>query len=401
MACARALQRAGYRVCVADPAPPGSVCSYGNAGVIAADHILPLARPEILVRLPAMLLDRRGPLYLKPARVPGLLPWMVRFAAACRPARVAQGTRAMAGLTARSVAAWHDELEASGAAHLLESRGMYSVYRDPAAMHRDAAERAQARSHGVDWEIIDGGELRRREPALAEALIGAVYYPQVAHVLDPQAVVTALAAAFTAAGGSMLPRAVVAIDSLPHELRVTLTEGRLRARYVIVAAGLGSRALCRDLGWEPPLVAEMGYHLTFPGAQQRLSAPVSAEGLMITPMADHLRVAGTVELARRELAPTWQRAAMLRPLADRLLREPLPAATGRWRGSRPSLPDFLPAIGPLPGQPRIIAAFGHQHIGLTTAAITGRLVRDMVRGQAPEIDAAPYSPRRFVTATRH
>jgi D-hydroxyproline dehydrogenase len=400
MACARALQRAGYRVCVVDPAPPGSVCSYGNAGVIAADHILPLARPETLARLPAMLLDRRGPLYLKASRVPGLLPWMFRFAAACGPTRVAQGIQAMAALTSRSVTAWRSELEASGAQRLLENRGMYSVYPDPAALDRDAAARDQARSLGVDWEIIDGGELRRREPALGDSLSGAVYYPQVAHVLDPQAVVTALAAAFTAADGSILQRAVVAIDSLPHELRITLTEGRLRARYAVVAAGLGSRALCRDLGWEPPLVAEMGYHLTFPGEQQRLSAPVSADGFIVTPMTDHLRVAGTVELARREVAPTWQRAAMLRPLADRVFREPLPAASGRWRGSRPSLPDFLPAIGPLPGQPRIIAAFGHQHIGLTTAAVTGALVRDMVRGRAPEIDVAPYSPGRFAAPWR-
>lgn len=397
MACARALQRAGYRVCVADPAPPGSVCSSGNAGVIAADHILPLARPEVLARVPAMLAQRRGPLYLKAARLPGLLPWLVRFAAACRPGQVERGTRAIAALTARSVGAWQEELAASGATGLLKTRGMYSVYRTDRGMARDAAERAQARALGIAWEIVDGAELRRREPALSDRLRGAVYYPGVAHVLDPQAVVTALADAFVAAGGLVLDAAVAGFDCQPHQVLATLTRGRLRARYVVIAAGLGSRALCRDLGSELPLAAEMGYHLTFPGEQQRLSAPLAAaeDGFMVTPMADHLRLAGTVELARRELAPTWGRAAMLRPLADGLFREPLPAATGRWRGSRPTLPDYLPAIGGMPGQPRIIAAFGHQHMGLTTAAVTGTLVRDLVSGARPTVDLGPYSPGRF------
>lgn len=397
MACARALQRSGYHVCVADPAPPGSVCSFGNAGIIAADHILPLARPEVLARVPAMLAQRQGPLYLKAGRLPGLLPWLARFAAACRPAQVERGTRAIAALTARSVSAWQDELAASGAAHLLETRGMYSVYRSDPGLARDAAERAQARALGITWEILDGAELRRREPALSEHLRAAVYYPGVAHVLDPQALVTALADAFTAAGGRILPAAVAGFDCQPHQVLATLTQGRLRARYVVIAAGLGSRALCRDLGCEPPLAAEMGYHLTFPGEQQRLSAPLAAaeDGFMVTPMADHLRLAGTVELARRELAPAWNRAAMLRPLAERLFREPLPAPLGRWRGSRPTLPDYLPAIGGLPDQPRIIAAFGHQHMGLTTAAVTGALVRDLVRGAPPTLDLAPYYPGRF------
>jgi len=401
MACARALQRAGYRVCVADPAPPGSVCSFGNAGVIAADHILPLARPGVLARVPAMLAHSRGPLYLKPGRLPGLLPWLARFAAACRPAQVQRGTRAIAALTARSVGAWQEELAASGASHLLETRGMYSVYRTDLGLARDAAERAQARALGIDWEILDGAELRRREPALSERLRGAVYYSAVAHVLDPQSVVTALADAFTAAGGQILPAAATGFACQPHQVLATLTQGRLRARYVIIAAGLGSRALCRELGCEPPLAAEMGYHLTFPGEQQRLSAPLAAaeDGFMVTPMADHLRLAGTVELARREPAPTWHRAAMLRPLADRVFREPLPAAMGRWRGSRPTLPDYLPAIGGMPGQPRIIAAFGHQHMGLTTAALTGVLVRDLVSGAPPAVDLAPYDPGRFARRT--
>lgn len=397
MACARALQRAGYRVAVADPAAPGSVCSFGNAGVMAADHVLPMARPEILRRVPAMLLDRNGPLYLKASRLPGLLPWFARFALACRPARVQRGTAAIAALTGRAVAAWEAELDASRGRDLLLARGMYAVYRTSEAFQRDAAERRVAQSLGVVWEAFDGAELRRREPALADHLSHGVYFPQVAHVLDPQAVVQRLATAFDAAGGVRIEQPVLDLSCEPHQVLVRLADGRLRARYVVVAAGLGSRDLCAALGVRVPLVAEMGYHLVMPEPQPRLQAPVAAaeHGFIVTPMSGALRVAGTVEFARREAAPAWRRADMLHPLSAALFRDPLPPASGRWRGSRPTLPDFLPAIGPLPGHPRVLAAFGHQHIGLTTAAITGSMVCALVQGRPAQPDPAPFLPGRF------
>jgi glycine/D-amino acid oxidase-like deaminating enzyme len=396
LACARALQRGGYRVCVIDPQSPGNGCSFGNAGVIATDHVLPLARPQTLWRAPAML-RRDGPLYLKASRLPGLLPWLVRFAAACRPAQVERGTRAIAALTSRSMAAWQRELDASQGRHLLQACGMYSVYRSTAAFAADAAERDRAARLGVRWESLDGDELRQREPSLSLELRQAVFYPDVAHVLSPLRVVTCLATAFAAAGGTLQRGAVTALESSPHQVTVTVGVRKVSSRYAVVAAGLDSRSLCHGLGWTPPLAAEMGYHLTFSGVGTLLRAPVAAaeDAFIATPMGDHLRVAGTVEFARREAAPAWHRAERLGRQAAGLFREPLPLAAGRWRGSRPTLPDFLPAIGPVPGHPRVIAAFGHQHIGLTTAAVTGEMVRDLVRGDAPEIDPAPFAPARF------
>jgi glycine/D-amino acid oxidase-like deaminating enzyme len=396
LACARALQRAGCSVCLIDPEPPGNGCSFGNAGVIATEHVLPLARPRVLWRAPTML-RRHGPLYLKARRLPGLLPWFARFAAACRPATVERGTRAIAALTSHSLEAWQRELAASRGIHLLQSHGMYSVYRSGAAFAADADERDLAERLGVRLEVLCGDELRQREPALGGDLQHAVFYPDVAHVLSPLGVVRCLADAFATAGGTLLQAAMTGLESQPHQVTAAVGPRTVAGRYVVVAAGLGSRALCRGLGWTPPLVAEMGYHLTFPGAAEYLRAPVAAaeDAFIATPMGDHLRVAGTVEFARREAAPAWHRADRLGRQAAGLFREPLPPVQGRWRGSRPTLPDFLPAIGPVPGHPRIIAAFGHQHIGLTTAAVTGELVRDLVRGDAPAIDPAPYAPARF------
>lgn len=399
LACARALQRSGLDVCVVDPESPGSVCSFGNAGVIATDHVLPMARPEVLRRLPALLGNPRGPLYLKASRIPALLPWMLRFAAASRPARVERGIRAIAALTGRSLPAWEAELTASGGLHLLRRQGMHSVYRSEAAFRRDAGERASQQGAGVPFEVLSAAALRDREPALTDGLVRGVFYPEVAHVIDPQAVVQCLADALVRDGGTLLRGEVTRLEETPHRVTVALSRGWLPCRHAVLAAGLASRRLCRSLGVDPPLAAEMGYHLRFPGAEERLRAPVAVaeHGFLVTPMHGHLRAAGTVELARREMPAAWSRADVLRFRATDLFRDPLPEPAEPWRGSRPTLPDFLPAIGLLPGYRRVVAAFGHQHIGLTTAAVTGTLVRDVVRGTQPALDIAPYDPGRFTS----
>ncbi|MEQ9003390.1 MAG: FAD-dependent oxidoreductase, partial [Pseudomonadales bacterium] len=337
MACALTLQRRGRAVWVADPQAPGAGCSFGNAGVIATDHVLPLARLDVLRRVPRMLLDADGPLYLKAARVPGLLPWFARFALAARPGRVAAGTRAIADLTGRALPAWQRLLGNDGA-RLLKRQGMYTVYRSARAFDADAAERELAAGFGVPWEALDGDALRIREPALGTGLERAAYYPGVAHVTDPQGVVRHLADAFAQAGGRLIEAAVTGLDAAADGVRASTDAGPIAAGHLVIAAGLGSRGLCRRLGMRVPLAAEMGYHVTVAGAQQRLGAPVAVAdgGFIVTPMRDHLRAAGTVEFARREGPPAWHRADALWRQGSALFREPLPAATGRWRGSRPT-----------------------------------------------------------------
>lgn len=67
----------------------------------------------------------------------------------------------------------------------------------------------------------------------------------------------------------------------------------------------------------------------------------------------------------------------------------------RWVGPRPTLPDYLPAIGRLDRDPRILYAFGHQHLGLTMAAITAELTASLAEGVEPAIDLSPFRIERF------
>src|SRR5215470_19836701 len=141
-ATARALQREGHAVTLIDSDEPGKATSYGNAGFIAIDHVLPLARPSTLKRVPQMLMDRTGPLTVHPASLPWLLPWMARFAlAAYSPAEVRKGIESFGALMAEANVTWKAEIQASGLGELFVSKGALYVYESEATFAAGEDER--------------------------------------------------------------------------------------------------------------------------------------------------------------------------------------------------------------------------------------------------------------------
>src|SRR6266853_1238453 len=171
-ATARALQRAGHDVTLLDSAEPGRATSYGNAGFIAIDHVLPLSRPSTLKRVPQMLMDRTGPLTIHPASVPWLLPWMARFArAAYSPAEVRKGVDAFGPLMAEANIAWKAEIQASGLGELFKSEGALYVYESETAFATGEEERALQKATGTAFEIVDGNRARELAPGLSERIV--------------------------------------------------------------------------------------------------------------------------------------------------------------------------------------------------------------------------------------
>src|SRR5260370_31686084 len=208
-AIARALQRAGHSVTLLDSAEPGRATSYGNAGFIAIDHLLPLARPSILKRVPQMLMNRSGPLTVHLPSLPWLLPWMARFArAAYSPAEVRKGIDSFALLMAEANIAWKTEIQASGLGELFKTKGALYVYESEAAFAAGGEERALQRAKGTEFEIIDGNRARTLAPGLNDRIVRGVYYANGMHTINPYKVEATLTERFADDGGTILPSPV-------------------------------------------------------------------------------------------------------------------------------------------------------------------------------------------------
>jgi len=398
-ATARALQRAGHAVTLLDSDEPGKATSYGNAGFIAIDHVLPLARPSTLKRVPQMLMDRNGPLTVHPPSIPYLLPWMARFArAAYSTAEVRKGVDSFGPLMAEANIAWKAEIQASGLGELFLSKGALYVYESEQSFADGAEERELQKAKGTEFEIVDGARARELAPGLASHIVRGVYYPHGMHTINPYKVVATLAGRFAAEGGTVQRGRVrgFARDG-DRVTSVRLTDTELPAKAVVIAAGRASGELTRLLGFNAPLVAERGYHVMLAPDNVRFDLPVSpaGRGFFITPMQEGLRLAGTVELAAPHQPPSWHRADLL----VRHLKDIFPGVGGeersRWIGERPSLPDFRPAIGRAPRLANVYCGYGHQHVGLTLATATARLIVRQMEGEEMPEPLKACDPGRF------
>jgi D-amino-acid dehydrogenase len=400
VSCALFLQRDGHDVTLLDPREPGAGTSLGNAGIISLYSATPVGTPAMLRSLPGMLRDPLGPVDLRWRDALFLLPWLVRLAAASRPARVAELTGSLAALLDRAGQAHDIVIQQCGLADLVRAVGWLKVAYDRKRLEAATAlDRRLYDRLGRRYRLLSRAEILDLEPALSPELEGGLLLEENRTVRHPQRYVDAIARTFLERGGRHLKAPATGIVVEEGRARSVAMGGEtLKTDGVVLAAGAFSRRLAAQAGLKLPLEAERGYHLMLPHPRRTLERPVyTVEGAFIlAPMEHGIRLTGGVELARLEAAPDYRRIRRLLPSARRLLPGLEDRVESEWQGHRPSFPDSLPVIGRAPKLANLWMAFGHQHIGLTLGPVTGRLIADLVAGRDPGIDLAPYRPdRRF------
>ncbi|HVC55010.1 MAG TPA: FAD-dependent oxidoreductase [Stellaceae bacterium] len=399
---AMSLQRDGHSVFLIEPGNPGEGASFGNAGCLNGSSVTPTAMPGVLGNVPRWLQDPLGPLALRWSYLPAVLPYLVRLVRAATPEKVRHQARALRPLLGPSVPLMRELARAADAEHLVQQRGHLYVYRSAEALAKDGLAWTLRRDNGVVVDEFDADELRQLEPVLSRDYVRGLLVRENGHISDPLALLTRLVERLQGQGGEIVRARAVGFRLVGRRLVAIRTDaGEFPADAAIVCAGAHSRPLAAALGDRVPLETERGYHLMIrdPEAMPRIPT-ADAEGKFVaTPMQAGLRFAGTVELAGLAAPPDWRRARLLLAQGRRMLPG-LAAAypeerLSLWMGHRPSLPDSLPALGPSRASPDVIYAFGHGHVGMTAAPMTGRIVADLVAGRPAAIDIAPFDPGRF------
>jgi D-amino-acid dehydrogenase len=400
-ACAWHLQRqAGFRCTVVDTADATLAASWGNAGHLAIEQVDPLASGANLRSLPQRLFAFGGPVGFPLRDVGAWLPFGLRLLAAAGPRQFAHGRQALSALLAQAMPAWRRLVAQTGTTHYLREDGHFIAW-------ESGATACRGKRH---WLAADVGLARVVPASLAELAqlraqfnqrpLDAVRFGQTGQILDLPGARNGITQAVSAEGGSVRVGKAAAIVLQGRRAAVRLDSGSLvDADLVLVAAGAGSAALLRASEGTVPLIAERGYHLDAdlaPGAAPDILPPVVFEdrAVIVTRFSSTLRIAGFTEFSQTGTPPDirkWQRLAR----HARSLGLPIGPGARRWVGARPTLPDYLPAIGRSGVASNLLYAFGHQHLGLTLAAITGELVAALACGADPAVDLRPFGLGRF------
>lgn len=397
LSSAIALLDRGFTVTVFDADPDGRAASWGNAGHIAVEQVEPLASPAALKSVPRRLFSMGGALALPLSMASRWLPFATRLVAASTPARFAAGTSALTPLLAAAMPAWQDLVRTIGHESLLRRDGHVVLWESAATA---AAGRATwARTDIGTARIEDADDaLLQQLGGITRSVGGAIRFTGSGQIADLDQLAVALKAALVARGG----RIVCA------EVKLARHGGRVRVvdhdtDLVLVAAGVRSRMLFEPLGYRIPMIAERGYHIRAPlnagGNRWPADMPplvFEDRSMIVTRYAGTVQAASFVELGHPD-APAdprkWQR--LEQHVAD--LGLPIAGPYNRWIGSRPTLPDYLPAIGRSTTDANLFYAFGHQHLGLTLAPITAKIVAALVTETASPVPIPAFSLTRFAT----
>jgi D-amino-acid dehydrogenase len=393
------LAKRGMAVALVERAGLGGETSFGNAGIIEASTIAPPGFPSGWRALARIALKRAGEANYHLSFLPQVAPWIMAFRRASAPRHLAENAHLIRALFARALAEHEVLMQEAGATRYLRKTGWLKLYRSESAFAALKGEFDLAREFGLPFELLDVEAARVLEPSLHPVFARAVFWPQAASVSNPYAVTRAYAARFATLGGVTLNGDARSLHRAGRFWRVETNEGALDAPEVVAALGPWAPDVLEPLGLKLPLAVKRGYHRHFRSeGNAALSRPLldAGPGYVLAPMEMGYRITTGVEFAPRDAPPTPVQFDRIMPQARALFPLGERADDKTWLGSRPCFPDSRPAIGRAPGLPGLWLAIGHAHWGLTLGPVTGRLIAQMMAGEPPFCDPAPYRAERFL-----
>lgn len=397
VSAAYAARQRGLSVVLVDRREPGSETSYGNAGVLSSGSILPLNNPSLWSALPKYLTNQNAALRWNIGWAMRNPDWVIRFLANATNARLRPRATALHGLIGASLKLHREWIVKAGAGQRIRETGWLKAWRSDAVASAKL-EQALLTEYGIESQLLDRQDISALEPSIVPVYKVGLLHTQTASVDSPGNVVKAYATMLAGSGGEVRQSAIKAIVPDADGWRVVLADGAISARHVVVALGPWSADILRPLGYRVPLAFERGYHREYKANPARtLQRPIhdSDGSFLMTPMENGVRVTSGVELTDRDAPSSFAQIDEVEPLARGVVEfGDLVGET--WRGSRPTLPDSLPMIGPAPRHQGLWLAFGNQHIGFTTGPATGAAIAAMIGGAQPSFDTTAFAPGRYL-----
>ena len=391
------LQKKGFKVTLFDRDEPGNSATYGNAGHFSPYSSVPLNRPDVITDVPAMLLSSRGPLALKWNYVYKMIPWFLRFLLNCSERKMMHTAKNMHQILDLSLSAFDELFEAIDLNGLVENKGVLYVWNDKNLKSRELEIKIREEL-GVKQQILTPKDIHDLEPNIKPFYHGGVYYDYARHTRNPKKILLKLFDNFLKKDGKFLKLNVQELNFDDDKPVIRSDVQRFVFDKLVIACGAFSKRLTDKLHENIPLDTERGYHVHFKDCDHLISRPVVYlnRGFGMTPMEQGLRVVGTVEFGGLDNPLSKSRIKNLIINAKDML-DGLPEHEDEWLGFRPSLPDLLPVLGPSKNYKNVFYSFGHNHLGWTLGAISGKIISKMIANESTNLNLSAYSSSRFKT----
>jgi len=393
------LQRSGFKVTIIDQKGPATGASHGNAGILAASSIIPVPNPSLIKKLPFYLLSKDSPVFFKMSYLPQMFPFLISYLSKSNLREVNKYAERMTPLIFDTVCQHKSLAKGTGAEKFISYKDYCFGYETEKNFLNDKKVWKLRQKHGLPFEVVNGNEFSNFDPFYKDLFDVIVKCKNHGKINDPGLYVKTLCDHFLSQGGELIISKVNDISSKNlNDVIVKIESDSLIANKIIVATGAWSKKILKKFKIKMPLESERGYHVEYvePNFYPKVPMMLTSKKFVITPMDGRIRVAGLVEFAGLK---TLKRKPPLNLLKNKI-KDLFPNLKCKekieWLGHRPALVDSLPMLGYLDKNKQILVAFGHQHLGLTAGAKTGRIVSDLIIGNDIKLKISNYRPNRFM-----
>ena len=390
------LRKDGYDVTLYDQNEPGTQASFGNAGLFASHECVTANSPHLWKNLPSMLLNKNGSLVIDWFYVVTHLPWAIRFLRNCTSARAEHIAKSLSSFSSQASLAYEEIFDDVDVSNNIVYKEPIFLYESKELFEQNQYAFNLRKKYDVQFVVINKEEIAKIEPGLEPIYYNGVVLKGESFTNSPLEITQKIFNNFIKNDGHFIKIKIKSIVQKDNSLFLKYEEKEQQFDKIVVAAGVWSNMLAHTIGDNFPLDTERGYHIVFENNNNLLTHPVgwAKTGFYMTPMKDGIRVAGTVEIAGLKKPMNKNMLSMIEKTARKILPQ-LGKVKSEWMGFRPTLPDSLPVIGESKKCKNVYYAFGHQHLGLSLAAITGKVIQSLVENRTSSINIDALNPYRF------
>ena len=390
------LQQSGFKVTLIDKEQPGTMTSYGHACTFADYANVPVNNPSLFANIPQMLFTKDGPLAIDFYYIIKHLPWAFKFLKNCKKNKVEEIASSLASLLHHSRLSYDHIFKEVNVSEFIKNEENIYIYDSKKSYETAIYTNYLRTKNNINVKELNKKEIHDLEPNLAPIYYAGYLFIGSRHTTNPLAISKKIFESFLEGGGKFINENVKNFIDKEDIVGINLQEKKIEFNQVVICAGAWSKSLAKMIGEDFPLDTERGYHVLFNSDKQLINRPIgwSQSGFYLVQMEEGIRAAGTVEIAGLHKPPNQKRINMIERQARKILPQ-LGFVKSTWMGRRPTLPDSKPVIGRSSKNKNILYAFGHQHIGWTLAAVTGKVINELAKGSQPNFDISPFSPNRF------
>jgi len=390
------LKKSGFNVTLIDREDPGTMTSFGHACSFADYANVPVNYPGLIWDIPKMLLRKDGPLAVDFFYILKNLPWAFSFLQNCKKEKVDEIASSLTNLLKHSQLSYDEIFKDINVKEYISHEENLYLFDTKKSFEDYEYANVIRKNNNVKVRNLTKDEVKELEPNIANVYYAGQIFTGSRHTTNPLAISTKIFEKFLELGGTYIKQNVKNLIQKENFIELSLDNKKIIFDKIIISAGAWSNQIANMLGDKFPLDTERGYHILFETNEKLINRPVawSESGFYLIQIHDGIRAAGTVEIAGLKKSPNKKRIEMIERQSRKVLPQ-LGKVKSTWMGRRPTLPDSLPIIGKSQQNSNVIYAFGHQHIGWTLGAVTGKIIDSLSRDQIPNIDISAYSPTRF------